>query len=127
MGKNTKAILCLNEQKEVVKEYESASAAGRDFGVAHAGIAYAARSGGKAYGYSSVKYFFMNDDYEKAGQAAKYIIDAYVEHNYNYTAAKKGIYSKVKSMVKEYYKDKGEEISENKIESITSKIMSYAK
>ena len=51
VGKNTKAILCLNEQKEVIKEYESASAAGRDFGVAHAGIAYAARNGGKAYGY----------------------------------------------------------------------------
>ena len=51
VGKNTKAVFCLNEQKEIIKEYDSASAAGREFGVAHTGIAYAARTGGKAYGY----------------------------------------------------------------------------
>jgi len=51
VGKNVKAIFCLNEQKEIIKEYDSASAAGRAFGVAHTGIAYAARTGGKACGY----------------------------------------------------------------------------
>lgn len=50
-GKNKKTIFCKDKEGHFIKEYESASAAGREFGVSHAGIAYAARNGTMAYGY----------------------------------------------------------------------------
>ena len=51
VGLNKKAIRCLDLNKTFIKEYPSASAAGRDLGVAHAGIAYAARNGTVSYGH----------------------------------------------------------------------------
>lgn len=50
-GKNKKAIIQLDKNREFIQEFESASAAGRFLGKAHAGIAYAARTGGTAYGF----------------------------------------------------------------------------
>ena len=50
-GKNKKSILQIDEYGNVIQEFESASAAGRSFGKAHAGIAYAARNGGMSYGF----------------------------------------------------------------------------
>jgi hypothetical protein len=51
VGKNKKKIAQLNENYQIIHIFESASAAGRYFGKAHAGIAYAARNHGTAYGY----------------------------------------------------------------------------
>ena len=51
VGKRSKPIMCYDLNHNFIAEYESASAAGRSFGVAHSGIAYAARNGGIAYGY----------------------------------------------------------------------------
>ena len=51
VGTNSKPILCYDQKHNLIKEYPSASAAGREFGVAHAGIAYAARTGGTSLGY----------------------------------------------------------------------------
>ena len=50
-GTYSKPILCFDKQYNFIKEYPSASAAGREFGVAHTGIAYAARNNGMALGY----------------------------------------------------------------------------
>ena len=50
-GKNKKAIQQLDKNGKVLAEFESASAAGRSLGKAHAGIAKAAREGRTAYGY----------------------------------------------------------------------------
>ena len=50
-GTHSKPILCFDKQHNFIKEYPSASAAGREFGVAHTGIAYAARNNGMALGY----------------------------------------------------------------------------
>lgn len=50
-GINQKTILCFDLNNNFIKEYPSASAAGREFNVAHTGIAYAARTGGIAYGH----------------------------------------------------------------------------
>ena len=51
VGINEKVIQCFDLDHNFIKEYPSASAAGREFNVAHSGIAYAARNGTKAYGY----------------------------------------------------------------------------
>lgn len=51
VGNNSKPVQCFNLNHEFIKEYPSASAAGRDFNVAHSGISYAARNGTMAYGY----------------------------------------------------------------------------
>ena len=50
-GVNKKAIRQIDNDGNVVAEYESASAAGRAFGKAHAAFAKAAREGNTAYGY----------------------------------------------------------------------------
>lgn len=50
-GTNSKIVQCFDLNNNFVKEYPSASAAGRDFNVAHSGISYAARNGTMAYGY----------------------------------------------------------------------------
>lgn len=50
-GINKKAIQQIDKDGNIVAEYESASAAGRAFGKAHAAFAKAAREGGTAYGY----------------------------------------------------------------------------
>lgn len=50
-GINKKKIRKISKEGEILAEFESASAAGRSLGKAHAGIAYAARNGGTAYGY----------------------------------------------------------------------------
>ena len=50
-GVNKKAIQQIDKNGNIVAEYESASAAGRAFGKAHAAFAKAAREGGTAYGY----------------------------------------------------------------------------
>lgn len=50
-GKNKKAIQQLDENGNIIAEFESASAAGRSLGKAHVGIARAAREGRIAYGF----------------------------------------------------------------------------
>lgn len=50
-GINKKAICQIDDNGNIIAEYESASAAGRAFGKAHAAFAKAARDGGTAYGY----------------------------------------------------------------------------
>lgn len=50
-GINKKAIQQIDKDGNIIAEYESASAAGRAFGKAHAAFAKAARDGGTAYGY----------------------------------------------------------------------------
>lgn len=50
-GINEKKIVKLNDQKQVIEIFPSASAAGRSINKAHAGIGYAARNGTKAYGF----------------------------------------------------------------------------
>lgn len=51
VGKNSKPVMQLDENKQVVNIFESASAAGRFFNRTHSAIAFAARNGTKAYGY----------------------------------------------------------------------------
>ena len=51
VGVNKKSVQQIDENGNVVAEYESASAAGRALGKAHVGIAKAAREGCTAYGY----------------------------------------------------------------------------
>lgn len=51
IGKNQKRIQQLDLFKNFIKEYESASAAGRAFGKNHSAFAKAARDGNIAYGY----------------------------------------------------------------------------
>lgn len=50
-GINKKAIQQIDKNGNIIAEYESASAAGRAFGKAHAAFAKAARDGSTAYGY----------------------------------------------------------------------------
>lgn len=50
-GINKKAIQQIDKDGNIIAEYESASAAGRAFGKAHAAFAKAARDGCTAYGY----------------------------------------------------------------------------
>lgn len=50
-GINKKAIRQIDDNGNIIAEYESASAAGRAFGKAHAAFAKAARDGSVAYGY----------------------------------------------------------------------------